>query len=159
MHGHEGPGPGRGPEGGMEHGIIPPGTWWQNPEIVTAIGLSADQQKKIEDLFIKSRVDLIALHSILEQQQVMLEPVLNANPIDQTKALAAVDQIADTRAKLEKTDARMLLSIRAVLTPDQWTKLQAQRPHGRGPGGPDGKRGPGGSYGRRGTPPQAPPAE
>jgi Spy/CpxP family protein refolding chaperone len=121
-----------------------------------AWGLMADQQKKIEDLFTQSRVQLIDLHSALEKQQVLLEPVLDANPVDQAKAISAIDKIANTRADLEKANAKMLLSIRGVLTPDQWTKLQAQHEHPRGPGG---KRGPGGPGGRRGTPPPAPPTE
>jgi Spy/CpxP family protein refolding chaperone len=133
--------------------------WWKNPETVTAIGLSADQQKKIEDLFIRSRVQLIVLHSTLEQEQVLLEPVLDANPVDQNAAISAIDKIANTRADLEKANAKMLLSIRGVLTPEQWTKLQAERPHGRGPGGPDAKREPRGPRGPRGGQPPAPPTE
>jgi Spy/CpxP family protein refolding chaperone len=132
--------------------------WWKNPEVVTAIGLSADQQKKIEDLFTQSRVQLIDLHSTLEKEQVMLEPVLDANPVDQSKAMAAIDKIANTRADLEKANGKMLLSIRGVLTPDQWTKLQALHEHPHGQAGPGGKRGPGAPGGRKGNgpPPPAP---
>jgi Spy/CpxP family protein refolding chaperone len=133
--------------------------WWKNPETVSAIGLSADQQKKIEDLFTQSRVQLIDLHSALEKEQVLLEPVLDANPVDQAKAISAIDKIANTRADLEKANAKMLLSIRGVLTPEQWTKLQTQRPHGRGPGGPDAKREPRGPRGPRGGQPPTPPTE
>jgi len=35
--------------------------------------------------------------------------------------------VADARAGLEKANARMLLSIREILTQDQWNKLQANR--------------------------------
>jgi Spy/CpxP family protein refolding chaperone len=148
----------RGPEG-MDRGMGPHGMWWKSPEIVTAIGLTPDQQKKIEDLFIQSRTQLIQLHAKLETEQLQLGPVLDANPVDQPKAMAAIDKIANSRADLEKADAKMLLSIRGVLTPEQWTKLQAQHP-GRGPGGahgPSGKQGPDGHKGK-GTPPP-PPAE
>jgi Spy/CpxP family protein refolding chaperone len=151
MHGHE---DASGP--GMDRGMGPHGMWWKNPEIVAAIGLTTDQQKKVEDLFIQSRTQLIQLHATLETQQLQLEPVLDANPVDQPKALAAIDKIANTRADLEKANAKMLLGIRGVLTPEQWTKLQSQHPGGHGPAGhgPSAKQGPGG---RRGTPP--PPAE
>jgi hypothetical protein len=44
--------------------------------------------------------------------------------------------VAQARAELEKANARMLLGIRRVLTPDQWKKLQAETPRpGRGPRG------------------------
>ncbi len=158
MHGNEGPG-GPGMDHGSDRGMGPHGMWWKNPETVSAIGLSADQQKKIEDLFTQSRVQLIDLHSALEKEQVLLEPVLDANPVDQAKAISAIDKIANTRADLEKANAKMLLSIRGVLTPEQWTKLQTQRPHGRGPGGPDAKREPRGPRGPRGGQPPTPPTE
>ena len=127
------------------------GMWWKNPEVATRIGLTADQQKKMEDIFIQSRVQLIDLHASLEKEQLLLEPLMNANPIDQARAAAQIDKIADTRASLEKTNAKMLLSIRGVLTPEQWTKLRERHAdwhhgdHGpadahRGPGGPGGPR-------------------
>lgn len=131
-----------GPErGGM--GIVPPGTWWKNPEVVTALSLTADQQKKLDDTFLQSRIGLIHLHASLEEEQLKLEPLLNANPPDQAKSLAQISKIADLRADLEKANAKMLLSLRGVLTADQWTKMQAeQHSHRGGPGGD--KRGPGG---------------
>ena len=129
------------------------GAWWKNPELAAKIGLTAEQTAKIEKLFTDSKVQLIDLHATLEKQELLLEPLMNANPVDQAKAMAQISKIADTRADLEKTNAKMLLSIRAVLTADQWTKLQAshggqgwhgkpgdapraQGMPGHGPGGP-----------------------
>ncbi len=128
--------------------MLPEGTWWRNPEVVSRIGLTPDQTKRIDELFLQSRVQLIDLHASLEKQELLLEPLMDANPVDQGKALAQIGKIADTRAELEKADAKMLLSIRAVLNADQWTKLQDRhrgdrRPDARGQDmrGPD-ARGP-----------------
>jgi Spy/CpxP family protein refolding chaperone len=151
-HGQHGPSTEHGPEG-FDHGMGPHGMWWKDPEIVTAIALTPDQQKHIEDLFIQSRTQLIQLHATLETQQLQLGPVLDANPVDQPKAMAVIDKIANSRADLEKANAKMLLSIRGVLNPDQWTKLQAQHPaHGPAGHGPSPRQGPGT---RKGTPPPA----
>jgi Spy/CpxP family protein refolding chaperone len=145
-------------EGGEHHGDMDFGhdhfMWWKSPEIAARIGLTADQQKKMEDIFIQSRVQLIDLHATIEKEQLLPEPLMNANPIDQPKAIAQIDKVADTRAALEKTNAKMLLSIRGVLTPDQWTKLQAGRHEHEmhhGEGGPEGMHhgapmGPGGPH-------------
>jgi Spy/CpxP family protein refolding chaperone len=142
MHGHQGSmGHQIGREGGGHdsRGMLPPGMWWKNPRIATDLALTADQQKKMEDIFIQSRTQLIQLHATLEQEQLLLEPLIDANPVDQGKALAQINKIADSRAELEKTNAKMLLSMRSTLTPDQWTKLQAEhRGHGGGPKGEDG---------------------
>ena len=40
-------------------------------------------------------------------------------------------RFAKRRAELEKANAKMLLGIRGVLTPDQWTKLQSQERENR----------------------------
>ena len=155
-----------GMPGGEMHGLgghlLPPGTWWRNPEVIAKLNLTGDQQKRIDDIFMQSRVQLIHMHASLEEEQLLLEPLLNANPVDQGKALAQIGKIADTRADLEKADAKMLLGIRGVLNADQWTKLRAEHPrmpHGGDMGGP----GAPGARGLRGRgqagPPPAPPAQ
>ncbi len=146
MHGGEMHGP------MMMHGFSE-GTWWRNPEIASRIGLTDDQKKRIDEIFLQSRVQLIHLHASLEEEQLLLEPLMNANPVDQGKALAQISKIADTRADLEKTNAKMLLGIRAVLNADQWTRLQDRH---RGPRGGEMERGERGPRGPRS--PQAPSA-
>lgn len=147
---------GPGPRGDLR--IAPPGIWWKNPDIIQKLTLTADQQKRMDDIFQQSRLQLIDLKANVEKQEVMLEPMLSANPPDTNKVLAQIDHVASARAELEKANARMLLGIRGVLSADQWTKLQAEERDNRrfmfkfqpGPGGPgmpkgpDGFRGPGG---------------
>jgi Spy/CpxP family protein refolding chaperone len=129
----------------------PPGLWWKNPDIVQKLTLTADQQKRMDDIFQQSRLQLIDLKANVEKQEVTLEPMLSANPPDTNKVLAQIDRVASARAELEKANARMLLGIRGVLSADQWTKLQAEQRGNmmfhfkggpRGPGGPGGPDGP-----------------
>ena len=134
---------------GMHPGsrIVPPGEWWKNPDTIQQLSLTADQQKKMDDIFQQSRLALIPLKANLEKQEVLLEPMLNANPPDSAKALAQISKVADARAELEKTNAKMLLGIRSVLTADQWTKLQTSERSRRGMpynSKPDGSGNPGG---------------
>ena len=140
--------------------IAPPGMWWKNPELAQKISLTPDQQKRMDDIFQQSRLQLIDLKANVEKQEVMLEPMLSANPPDTNKVLSQIDHVASARAELEKANARMLLGIRGVLSADQWTRLQAEQRENRrimmrfrpgpdgAPGfmfhGPDGPKGPGG---------------
>ena len=119
--------------------IVPPGMWWKNPMVIQRLTLTPEQTKKMDDIFQQSRLQLIDLKANVEKQQVLLEPMLSANPLDSTKAMAQIDKVAQSRADLEKAHARMLLGIRTVLTPDQWTKLNDRRGFGLqgGPGTPD----------------------
>ena len=66
-----------------------------------------------------------------------------ADQPDEGKIVGQIDRVAQARAELEKANARMLLAIRQVLTPEQWKKLQEEQPRGgRGQGGPGGPGGP-----------------
>lgn len=133
--------------------IAPPGMWWKNPDIVQKLTLTADQQKRMDDIFQQSRLQLIDLKANVEKQEVMLEPMLSANPPDTNKVLAQIDHVASARAELEKANAKMLLGIRGVLSADQWTKLQAEQRDNRRmmfrfqPRTPDGPHPPGGPFG------------
>jgi Spy/CpxP family protein refolding chaperone len=131
--------------GGRGDHLLPFGMWWKNPEVATRIGLSADQQKQIEGLFLQSRLQLIHLHASLQEEQLMLEPLLSATPFDEAKSMEQIDKIADTRADLEKTNAKMLLNIRGVLTADQWAKLRTHDHGPHRPGGDWGNSGPQGA--------------
>jgi Spy/CpxP family protein refolding chaperone len=138
---------GRGGWGeGMRSGfrIGPPGIWWHNPDLIQKLTLAPDQQKRMDDILQQSRLQLIDLRANLEKQELLMEPMLAANPPDTNKILAQIDHTAQARAELEKANAKMLLGIRNVLTPDQWTKLQTEgrdnrrmrMKHGDMPGGP-----------------------
>jgi len=130
-YGAPSPQPGRGP---MERGM---GRWWKNPEMVERLGVTADQQKKMDDIFQQHRLKLIDVTAAVEREEVTLEPMMEADQPDEARIVAQIDKVAQARAELEKANARMLLGIRRVLTPDQWKKLQAESPRlGRGPGGP-----------------------
>ena len=129
----------------------PPGKFWENPDVVRRLNLTADQQKKLDDVFQQSRLKLIDLHAALEKDEATLEPLMRAPQPDDSKVLPVIDKIAQARAELEKANARMLLGIRHVLTPEQWETMQRDqmqqrqgpRPHEAGRPGP--------------PPPQAPP--
>ncbi len=110
----------------------PPGRWWTDPALIQKLGLTADQQKRIDGLFQQSRLKLIDLSAGVQKEEAILEPLLAADRPDETQVLAQIDRIAQARAELEKANARMLLGFRGVLTLEQWKKLEAEGPPRRG---------------------------
>jgi periplasmic protein CpxP/Spy len=128
----------------------PRGPWWNNPDFVKKLSLTSDQQKKMEAVFEQSRPSLMDLSAGVRKEEMAMEPLLSADQPDEGKILAQIDRIAQARAELEKTNARMLLGLRRVLTPEQWKTLQADEPHGHFPHFGPGMRG---GYGT--TPPPA----
>lgn len=110
--------------------IGPPGKWWSDPRFVQMLGLTPDQQKRMDSIFNQSRFKLIDLSAALQKEEATLEPLLAADRPDEPKILLQIDRVAQARAELEKANARMLLGLRGVLTPEQWKRLQADAPRG-----------------------------
>ena len=89
------------------------------------LGLSADQVKRMDDIFQQFRLQLIDLNANLQKQELILEPLVSADQPDESKILSQIDKVVQSRAELEKADARMLLGLRRVLSQEQWEKLKA----------------------------------
>jgi len=132
-------------EHGMREGFMggPMGMerkWWKDSAVAEQLNITPDQVKKMDAIFEQSKLQLIDLRADVQKQEVLLEPLLSANPVDTAKASAQIEKVARARADLEVASAKMLLGIRSVLTPEQWTKLNDRRSWHRGfedgPGGP-----------------------
>jgi Spy/CpxP family protein refolding chaperone len=137
------------PGGGSEHGMMAPGhsmmmpgpagKWWNDPELAKQINLTADQKKKMDEVFQQNRLRMIDLRATLEREEATLDPLMEAANPDDAKVLPQIDRVAQARAELEKANARLLLGLRHVLTPEQWKTLDGGR-HGGGRG-PEGHGG------------------
>jgi Spy/CpxP family protein refolding chaperone len=112
---------------GMGMGGWGEGKWWKNPELAKKLNLTDAQVNKMENIFQNHRLQLIDLHANLEKQEVILEPMINADHPNEQQTLEQIDKVAQARAELEKSNARMLFAIRNVLSPEQWKQLQAER--------------------------------
>jgi Spy/CpxP family protein refolding chaperone len=126
------------------------GRWWDNPRMAQALALTDDQKRQMDSVFQQHRLNLIDLHANLEKQEVLMQPMIEADQPDEAQTLAQIDKVAQARAELEKANARMLFDIRKTLTADQWQKLKAMHAeHGdHGMRGPrDGHAGPAGPSG------------
>jgi periplasmic protein CpxP/Spy len=108
------------------------GAWWKNSKVAAKLNLSADQIARIEKTYLDHRLKLIDLRADLEKQELQLQPLLDVDQPDEAQVGAQIDRITAARGRLEKENAMMLLSIRRVLTVDQWKELEAMR-HGPRP--------------------------
>jgi Spy/CpxP family protein refolding chaperone len=132
----------------------PQGRWWNDPAMVEKLKLTDDQRKAMDAILLNHREQLVDMRAAVEKSELEMEPLMQDDVPNEARVLAQIDKIAQTRAELEKANARFLLAIRAKLSPDQWKQLQtarADRIQRRGGWGRDGQ--PGG----RDAKPQSPP--
>jgi Spy/CpxP family protein refolding chaperone len=100
--------------------------------MVEKLGLTPEQQKKMDDAFLLSRLKLIDLTASLDKEEAILEPLVSAERPDAEKIRAQIARITQARAELEKANSNMLLDLRLLLTPEQW-KLLHDGASGLGP--------------------------
>ncbi len=105
----------------------PRGKWWDRPEMAKKLGIKTDQRKKMDDVFQQMRVRLIDLQAALDKEEAVMEPLMQAAQPDDAKILPQIDRVAQARADLERAQARLMLALRHVLTPEQWDMLQSER--------------------------------
>ncbi len=110
---------------------LPEGEFWLNADLVARVGMTPDQVRRIADTYLQGTLKLIQLDANLQMEQAKLEPMLAALPMDTKATLTQIEKIADAKAAIDKADARLAFGLRAVMTPDQLTKLQAGKAHGR----------------------------
>jgi Spy/CpxP family protein refolding chaperone len=113
----------RGPNGPFIR-AIGPGKFWKDSDLMKKIGVSDEQVQRIDKIFRDHRLELIDLHAALDKQEAILEPLVEDDQPEEAQVIAQIDKVAQARANLEKSNARMLLAIRRVLTVDQWKKLR-----------------------------------
>lgn len=114
--------------GFSERGAGMHGKWWNNTELAKKLNLTDQQVTQMEQIFQQSRVQLIDKRAAVEKAEVALQPLMEADRPDESQVLAQIDKVAQARADLEKTNARMLLGIRQVLNADQWKQLKTEMP-------------------------------
>lgn len=132
------------------------GRWWNNPKVVERLKLTDEQRKAFDGILLEHREKLIDLKASVEKAELEMEPLVSADQPNEARILAQIDKVAQSRAELEKANARFLLAIRNKLTPEQWKQIQAFRAsHGEERGwGRDGRERDGQGPNRRGPGPQ-----
>jgi Spy/CpxP family protein refolding chaperone len=102
-----------------------PHKWWKDSNTVKQLQLSDGQAQQIEQAFTDSKMRLIDMVATLQKEELKLETLINADQPNENAVSNQVDQVVQARGKLEKEHAMMMLSIRRLLSLDQWKKLQS----------------------------------
>ena len=97
--------------------------WWTVEPIRQKLGLTQEQAKKLEEIFQAAVPVQKNLKKALDEEEAQFERLANSG--DKKAAAEQINRVEAARAELKKSHAFMLLDMRYVLTPDQWTRLGA----------------------------------
>lgn len=128
---------------------VPQGRWWERPMVAGRLGLSSDQVKQLDSTTYTFARRMVDLKGAVEKAQIDLRAAAEAEPFapDKVREAFAVLQQARTRLEMERFD--MLLKVRELLTPDQWSKLQQLARARRAEKGDGGQPAPGAQRGNQ----------
>jgi Spy/CpxP family protein refolding chaperone len=78
---------------------------WDNPQVVKKLGLTEDQQQKLENLQVEHRKFAIKNRAEVETVELDLRQLWKADSPDEAKILAKVREVSDLREKRAAGDS------------------------------------------------------
>jgi Spy/CpxP family protein refolding chaperone len=111
--------------GGLQLG--PPGRWWDDKSFVKDVGLTKDQQKKMDSIFDANKGAIVDSYNALQREQAKLQTLSQAKTLDEQKIFAQIDAVAQAKVTLEKANAHMLLLVRQQMDAEQQAKMDKYR--------------------------------
>lgn len=105
---------------------LPPGKWWRRPDIVQALGLSAEQQERLETIFRGAANELIDRRGEVEKETIALRAELDKAQLDRHAIQVAGAKLNEARGRLFQRELAMLVDMRGVLTDTQWNTMRAR---------------------------------
>jgi Spy/CpxP family protein refolding chaperone len=97
--------------------------WWQSDTYKKEMGLTPEQVRRLEEIFQKALPTLKAHKATLDDAEARFERLVERG--DDATVMEQVNVVESARAELNKARTLMLLSMRKVLTKDQWAKFTA----------------------------------
>jgi Spy/CpxP family protein refolding chaperone len=112
------------PRMGLQLGLG--GRWWDDHHTARKLGLSSDQQHRMDDIFEANRPTITSLYANLQHEEINLASLSPSDLKDESKVFAAIDRVSHARSDLEKEYAHTFLQIRQQLDPNQLQALDSE---------------------------------
>jgi hypothetical protein len=108
--------------GGAE---LPPGKWWNNPQIAQRLALEPEQQSRLDAIFRESANDLIDRRAEIEKLTLAVRGELDQQQLNRQNLQRLAAQLTQARGRLFERELMMLVDMRGVLNDEQWSRLRA----------------------------------
>ncbi len=102
----------------------PPLKWWKSEAFQKDLGITADQEGRIDAIFIETLPELRMHKDELDRLELQVSRLIETDT-DETSVAKVVDKTEAARGRLNKVRTLMLMRMRQVLTPDQRVRFKA----------------------------------
>jgi Spy/CpxP family protein refolding chaperone len=97
--------------------------WWQSDRYKKELGLTAEQTRRMEEIFQKAMPQLKVQKSALDEAEAKFERLVEKS--EDSAVMEQINVVEAARAELNKGRTLMLYGMRKVMTRDQWGKFTA----------------------------------
>ena len=97
--------------------------WWSNPRVVEGLGLSDEQQARIDSIAFEAESRGIDLKADERKANLELARLLDQPDFDQEAVNATIDRIVDARCAQTRQGLESRAAIAAILSREQRVKL------------------------------------
>ena len=108
--------------------------WWQSEKYKKALVLTADQTRRIEEVFQKALPKLKVQKTALDEAEAKFERLIERG--DDSAVMEQINVLEEKRADLAKSRTLMLYDMRKLLTKEQWAKFTAMHQAAQAPPAP-----------------------
>lgn len=119
--------------GGMMEGAMMAGGMMRlpmildNPEMIKALNLTEDQQKKLKDLRYSHQDKVLEIKQKLEREELALRKLMDADTPDKAQIEAKIKVIGGLRTDMEIAHVGIFFDVQKLLTADQLKQLKSLR--------------------------------
>jgi Spy/CpxP family protein refolding chaperone len=123
--GRRGFGPREGGMGPMMGGMDPIVRMVSNPAVAEKLGLSDEQKAKLKELRGDGEANREAQKKAREATMKQVE-LMKAEKVDEAAVMAAIDEVFELRKAMAKEQAKRVIAVKSVLTPEQVAKAHEE---------------------------------
>jgi hypothetical protein len=103
---------------------MPPGKWWRRAEVAQRLGLTPEQQTRLDAVFHAAAEDLIDRKGEVEKSSLALRHEIDQPQINRQNLQRLAARVSEARGKLFEREVLMLADMRGVLNDQQWAQLR-----------------------------------
>jgi Spy/CpxP family protein refolding chaperone len=93
-------------------------------KIMKKLGLDRQQIKKIDDLTYRADREKLDIRHEIQKNHLDLEQLMLADKPNEAAIFSKLEKISALDLKIKKNRIGLMLKVKAILTPEQWEKLQ-----------------------------------